>query len=30
MDLGTCMSEDAEIWSGDTFWGDKKSYHGYY
>ena len=28
MDLGTYKSFDAEIWSGDTFWYDKKSYLG--
>ena len=26
MDLGTYKSIDAEIWSGDRFWGDTKSY----
>ena len=28
MDLGTHKSVDAEIWSGDTFWDDMKSYRG--
>ena len=28
MDLGAYKSVDAEIWSGDTFWDDMKSYRG--